>query len=329
MTTVNIIHQHTIDPDQIRDILAKENIAIEQMVQGDPLEVHDTTNPCVHLMADPNGLSITEEQQLLSQLTHRFVAAEMAITAQSVFSSTLIGMKNQTLHIFIPDQKDILGNLSFVLSQFTSDRSAESNAKEITPVIETKPSTTGINISQNHTAAPRQDTTPRGWKKVIESLGGVLDTDTWIGITPELTKPAPVRNILEQAGKRAIVRFENKKEYIAYGYPNLSQSNAKVLLVGVQGRNIEIIALHRSPQKVGIVSANGCGWLPQKSLTELSEELTNRRPPKTDATVFAMDSRSLYYESAGTIFHWDGKKERNFGNPNQALSSLLLQWSQQ
>ena len=326
MTTVNIIHQHTIQEDQLRSILEQGNITIHELSQGNPLELKEGTYPCIHLLEDPKGLSIQEERQLLEQLSHRFVAAETAITAQSIFSSILIGMNNQTLHIFIPDQKAILGNLSFVLSQFTqSDKAKQVEQEEKKEEIQKA----GIHVSQTLSHPPTKEPTPNGWKGVIESLGGTIDTETWTGITPELTKPAPVRNILEQAGKRATVRFANQKDYTVYGYPNLSATNAKVLLVGADGGNIEVIALHRSPQKVGIVSSKGCGWLPQKSLIELSEEITNRRPPKTDATVFAIDSRSLYYESAGTIFHWDGKRERNFGNPNQALSSLLLQWSQQ
>ena len=325
MTTVNIIHQHTIQEDQLRSILEQGNISINELSQGNPLELKDGAYPCIHLLEDSKGLSIQEERQLLDQLSHRFVAAETAITAQSIFSSILIGMNNQTLHIFIPDQNPMLGNLSFVLSQFRQPAETE----QLEPKEQEKSPKTGIQISQTQSTAPVPKATPHGWQEVIESLGGTLDTETWTGITPELTKPAPVRNILEQAGKRAIVRFANQKNYTAYGYPNLSAANAKVLLVGADGGNIEIIALHRGPQKVGVVSSKGCGWLPQKSLIALSKEITNRIPPKTDATVFAIDSRSLYYESAGTIFHWDGKRERNFGNPNQALSSLLLQWSQQ
>ncbi|MAA80168.1 MAG: hypothetical protein CL916_13020 [Deltaproteobacteria bacterium] len=329
MTTVNIIHHTTVNLDQIQTILAQGKITINQISQGNPLEITDGDHPCIHLLSDSRGLSIQEENSLTQQLTHRFIGAETAITAQSIFSSILIGMSNQTLHIFIPNQKTILGNLSFVLSQFHPIQSEESTHDISQAQVKEEPQESGIHVSQTHISPPVPTSSPRGWQEVIKSLGGTLDTDSWTGITPELKKPAPVRNILEQAGKRAIVRFENKKEYTVYGYPNLSQSNAKVLLIGADGGNIEIIALHRSPQKVGIVSTHGCGWLPQKSLTELSKEITNRPPPKTDATVFAIDSRSLYYESAGTIFHWDGKKERNFGNPNQALSSLLLQWSQQ
>ena len=324
MTTVNLVHQHAIDTDQIQAVLEQGNITIRHILQGNPMDVEEGAHPCIHLLANPKGLSIQEKQSLIQKLTYRFSAAETALTAQSIFASILIGMSDQTLHVFIPNHKTILENLSLVLSQFTPDQPQDTKQA----AVNTESPTSGIHVSQIQTSTPVSKT-PRGWKNVIESLGGTLDTDTWTGVTPELTKPAPVRNILEQAGKRAMVRFENKKEYTAYGYPNLSQTNAKVLLIGANGGNIEIIALHRSPEKVGVVSANGCGWLPQKSLTELSDEITKRRPPKTDATVFAIDSRSLYYESAGTIFHWDGKKERNMGSPNQALSSLLLQWSQQ
>ena len=90
---------------------------------------------------------------------------------------------------------------------------------------------------------------PRGWKEIIEHLGGTLDTNTWTGVTPELTKPAPVRNILEQAGKRALVRFENKNHIPSMVIPIFPKPNAKVLLVGADGGQIEIIALHRSPKK--------------------------------------------------------------------------------
>lgn len=324
MNTVNIIlhEDHTSRQDQLRAILSAGNITIDQLTTGNPFEITDSLHPCIHIVASPIGISIQEETQIMTTLSHRFVAAEIAITAQSIFSNVLVGMYKNNLHLFIPLNETIMGNLSFLLSQFSpkTTSSAPKEEEEDTPK-------NGINISQMPSTAPLIKPTPSGWREVIKTLGGTIDTETWADIN--LNKPAPVRNILEQAGTRALVRFENRPDYTLYGYPNFSASNAKVLLVGTQGGQLDIIALHRAPQKVGIVCAYGCDWLPKNSLSDLCKEITGRFPPKTDATVFAIDSRSMYYESAGTIYHWDGKRERNFGNPNQALSSLLLQWSQQ
>ena len=325
MTIANIIYHkdYASREEEIRTLLASGNISVDQMKQGDPTQLSESQHPCIHILANPMGLSTQEEQMLVGQLSHRFLGAETAMTAQSIFSQILIGLHNQTLHLFIPFNKTLLGNLSFVLSQISNQEPiSEPSIKKL----DSAPTKAGMQVSQIQFPAPSTDTKPTGWQEIVNSLGGTIDMDTWTDIS--VRKPAPVRNILEQAGKRAIVRFENQAEYTAYGYPNLSQSNAKVLLIGSQGGHLNIIALHRAPQKVGVVSPYGCRWLPKTSLMELSKEITGRFPPKTDATVFAIDSRSMYYESAGTIYQWDGKKERNVGNPNQALSTLLLQWSQ-
>ena len=60
MTTVNLIHQHTIQADQLRSILAQGNISINEISQGDPLHIEDGTYPCIHLLEDAKGLSIQE-----------------------------------------------------------------------------------------------------------------------------------------------------------------------------------------------------------------------------------------------------------------------------
>ena len=81
---------------------------------------------------------------------------------------------------------------------------------------------------------------------------------------------------------------------------------------------------------MGVFSRVGLEWLPKKqsNITEFCTQITGRKCPRTDVTLFALDSSCVYYETKGTIYQWDGKKERNVGNPNQSLASLMLQWSQ-
>jgi len=346
MNSIDIIYDQTLHPlqDRIRAQVEQGDLYINQIEPGNCLALGQHAHPCLHIFAHPYGLSNTEHKELCIQLEFRFRAAELALNAHSIYTQILVGMAHGTIHIFIPNNEVLLTNLGFIINQLVSippipqcspavhlesttnatpDPTAAPSAQS-----EKSPTAKAQQISLSQIADTTQETALSVWESILNEMGGSIDATAWTEITPELQRIAPVRNVLEQAGERKICRFQNGQNYTLYGYPNLEQRNAKVLLVGAIHGKIEIIALHRAPNKVGVVSSQGCGWLPQKNLEDLSKEYTGAKAPQTESTIFAVDSRSIYYESSGTVFHWDGKRERNFGTPNQTLASLILQWSQ-
>ena len=330
MYTVDIIHDSntSFSQDSIRKILERSNIIVKNITTGDPLEITNADHTCIHVLSSSYGLRTAERDNLESQLSHRFIAAEIALTAQNMFVQILIGLHDGTIHIFTPYNETILANIGLLCNQMPSSQTTSSiTSPSVISTTRKQQPTFGIEV-ENITSETPSKPESSSWEDIITSLHGSIDQETWADITPELKKPAPVRNILEQAGTRKHVRFDNGTTYTLYGYPNLTQANAKIILIGTQNGHIEIIPLHRAPQKIGVVSPFGCGWLPKADIITLAQERTGRNPPKTDVTLFALDSRALYYESAGSVYYWDGKKEQNFGSPNQALASLLLQWSQ-
>ena len=336
MKTIDIIYAQSLQPyeENIRTKIEQNGLNINRIEPGNPFSVSPSSYPCLHIVPNSHGVNNQEHKQLCALLDFRFRAAEMAINAHNIYTQVLIGMAQDTIHVFVPNDDTLLVNLSFVINQITAIENTSLQTPQHTvaaPKIASSPETKkdsvqSVRVSQIASEeAPKTDSI---WEELLLQMGGSIDHDTWTDITPEPKRIAPVRNVLEQAGVRKKCHFSNGSPYTLYAYPDFQTRNAKVLLIGAKNGQIEIIALHRAPQKVGVVSAYGCGWLPQKSLLEISKEYTGRKAPKSDATVFALDSRSIYYVHDGTVYHWDGKRERNFGTPNQTLASLVLQWSQ-
>jgi len=336
MTTIDIIYDQSIQPyeEHIRAQIEQHGLTIHQIAPGNPLSVAPSSYPCIHIVSNSYGINNQEHLQLCALLDFRFRAAELALNAHSIYTQILIGMAQQSIHVFVPNNDTLLVNLGFVINQIaaTDDNALHTHTNATpTPKIDSPPEASKeanhtIRVSQIASEEPPK--TGSIWEELLLQMGGHIDHDAWADIPPELHRIAPVRNVLEQAGTRKKCTFTNGSEYTLFAYPDFQTHNAKVLLIGTKNSQIEIIALHRSPQKVGVVSAYGCGWLPQKNLLELSKEYTGKKSPTSNATIFALDSRSMYYVSDGTVYHWDGKRERNFGTPNQTLASLVLQWSQ-
>ena len=335
MTTITITTppNHTFDP-----------ITLQSIIQGD-IEVHEivereaalsfpqnASHTHVHLLAQPYGLTQQEIKTLLEDFSYRFASAEFLLDAHAVFSQSFVGQHNNTIHIFVSHNKNTLANLASLLKQIPHDLpsiSSPTSSEQAAPLKENATLVKGISLEQTPSSEePKEKELVHSWQEALQQLGGTLDEASWVPIN--LQKPPAVRNVLEKANSRAKVLFSNGKEYTLYGYPNLEHRNSKVLLVGTEGSHIEILALHRAPQKVGVFSRFGLDWLPKvdSDIQEFCKKETGRKAPRENITLFAIDRTCIYYEQNGTVYQWDGKKERNFGSPNQSLASLLLQWSQ-
>ena len=170
--------------------------------------------------------------------------------------------------------------------------------------------------------------TPPGWRKGLETLGGVLRKGAWVELPEALERVAPVQNVLDSAGEQGEVRTPEGRVWAAYGFPDLERPASKVLLVRPGEPYAEIVALHRAPRLVGLV-AEGDGVLPSADLdpTALCVERTGRPAPNW-GSLFAVEADAVYLLRDQKVWRWDGRKETELGRPTQALATLLLQWSQ-
>jgi hypothetical protein len=170
--------------------------------------------------------------------------------------------------------------------------------------------------------------TPPGWRKGLEALGGALRKGAWVELPAALERVAPVQNVLDSAGEHGEVRTPDGRVWAAYGFPDLERPASKVLLVRVGEPMAEILALHRWPRLVGLVT-EGEGVLPSADLdpAALCIERTGRPAPNW-GSLFAVEADAVYLLRDQKVWRWDGRKETELGRPTQALASLLLQWSQ-
>ncbi|RME25783.1 MAG: hypothetical protein D6798_08155 [Deltaproteobacteria bacterium] len=183
-------------------------------------------------------------------------------------------------------------------------------------------------------AAPRPDadepTAGRsGWQAGLAAIGGQLDRDRWPPLPAVFSRVAPARNVLETAGERATCVLPDGRRLPIFGWPDLRRSHSKVLLVAEGEPLAEVVALHRHPRQVGVVSEGGAGLLPgaDSDLDSIARERTGSPPPDF-GTLFALEGGTVYYRRNGRIWSWDGSRERDEGSPTQAFASLLLRWSQ-
>jgi hypothetical protein len=169
----------------------------------------------------------------------------------------------------------------------------------------------------------------RGWKRAVYDLRGELVWGEWPALPEVLEKVAPVMNVLHTAGERALLKLEDGREYIVYGWPDLRRPNSRAVAIRDGQPLGEIVALHRYPVMTGVsVSGRGGMLLPRTYDVETAcKQVTGRSPDFVDGYLFAAQGDSVWFERDGAVFKWDGRKETNDGSPKQVLASLLLHWS--
>jgi hypothetical protein len=139
---------------------------------------------------------------------------------------------------------------------------------------------------------------------------------------------AAVVDVFNSAGERAVVRFEGRDAYAAYGFPDLVRAGSKVLLVREAAPYAEIVALHRWPRRVGLCG-EGEGILPPADLEpSIAAEERTGDPGRLEGALLAVESEAVWVEGGRKARRWDG---RRLGEPmpvSTALGSLVLDWSQ-
>jgi len=168
----------------------------------------------------------------------------------------------------------------------------------------------------------------RGWKRAVYDLEGELVRGKSPDTPQNLENFAPFMEILHQAGERARLDLPSGVTYDLYGFPDLQRANSKVIAVGWGEPLAEVIALHRYPVQAGLSIQEARGIMPRRDspIRDIALAVTGRAPPDTSGELFAVDHDAIYVQRGKWIFKWDGRRERQEGNPRQTLVTLALGW---
>ena len=173
--------------------------------------------------------------------------------------------------------------------------------------------------------AEQEPASVAGWRGALSALGLELRSAPPPALPSALTHNAAARNVLDAAGQRALARSRHQPDCGLYGYPDLLRPGSKVLLVGQADPYGAVLALHRHPHIVGLAAAPGMPD-PGADMDALIQRITGR-PWKRAGTLFALEPSCVHLLSEGSVWRWDGRRERDEGPPASALASLLLHWS--
>ncbi|MFT7521442.1 MAG: molybdenum cofactor biosynthesis protein B [Kiritimatiellia bacterium] len=168
----------------------------------------------------------------------------------------------------------------------------------------------------------------RGWKRAVYDLELEIIRGEYPDMPEVIEKFAPVRNLLEQAGEYAQIKFPNKNRMTIYGFPDLQRPNSKVIAVGWGEPMAEIIALHRYPTQVGLCIEEERGLMPGRDtdIASICETVTGRAPPNTSGELFAVSHDTVWIQRGTRVYSWDGRREKDDGNAKQALASMVIDW---
>ena len=171
--------------------------------------------------------------------------------------------------------------------------------------------------------APEQETP--AWHHQLTALGGTLDREGRVELPPSIAKSAPVLEVLNSAGERAVVDLRGER-YGIYGWPDLRRPESKVLLVGPGEPVGEVLALHRMPARVGVCRRGGGLLHSTGRLGRTALEVTGQDYPE-EGRLFAVDAEQILAREGELVYAWDGKRRTRQGSMQATLASLLLSWS--
>jgi hypothetical protein len=178
--------------------------------------------------------------------------------------------------------------------------------------------------------APAQAVEEIGWLRTVKLWGGQVLRDTREPLPEELERLAPVMEVLHGAGDFGTLVTSGGRRWALFGYPDLLRPSSKVLAVRSGSPLVHVLAVHRWPVETGTCTDDELGPTPARSqpTASVAERLVGRRPEDGAGPLFAVSGDALWFERGRKIARWDGRRETDQGTPNQALASLVLEWSQ-
>ncbi|MEQ1570658.1 MAG: hypothetical protein ABMA64_33830, partial [Myxococcota bacterium] len=180
----------------------------------------------------------------------------------------------------------------------------------------------GISGPADAAAPPR----PEGsWHAVVTAWGGSVSIEAREPVPESVERNAPVMDVLQRAGRSAVLTLPDGRKYSLWGFPDLVRPSSKVLAVRDAGDHPEVLALHRWPTETGTVVPGG--RVGAGDPNDVAERITGRRPPAPLGPLFAVTGGATLHQSGARVVRWDGRKDREEGNVKQSLASLVLDWS--
>lgn len=187
----------------------------------------------------------------------------------------------------------------------------------------------GVEMIGQGAARPQEEEIATGWRAGLRAIQGEIRRGTLGEIPEALERVAPVMDVLNAAGDRAVVRLPDGREYTAFGYPDLVRNGSKVLLVRDAEPYPEIVALHRWPRRVGVCAEGDDGIVPSADLDPSAVALDRTGAPYTGpGRLFAVEGGSIYVVDGKRVTTWDGREAAGGWPVSSALGTLLLHWSQ-
>lgn len=179
-------------------------------------------------------------------------------------------------------------------------------------------------------APPVVEDTDAGWLRTVKRWGAEVLRGVREPIPEEIERLAPVLDVLQRAGDFGALVMPDGRRFALYGYPDLLRPSSKVLAVAGTGGIPHVLALHRWPAETGTCIDGDASLTPDRGQrTEVvAERLTSRAPSGEPGPLFAVSGEAVWFERGRKIARWDGRKETDQGTPNQALATLVLEWSQ-
>lgn len=316
--------------EQINRMAKERSILI--LVAGDRLEVP----PEVH--------------DFISNLPLRSFPAIPSILAQlsthpaSAFTQSYAGRIGQSLFLCVPQQLELITGLIGVIesgADLVQNKKKPLSKTVIgqSSIVSNAPKGKQSSRKEKNTNSPRvkvENSTPKtvpptptaaGWNAAMKTLKLSLDIES-APLPEELASIPAAFAVFEQAGVRkyAVDPYGNK--FGVFGFPDLHSPSSKVLIVRPGAPYPEIIALHRSPFKTGMVPTQHSGYLVSNTDTveEIAKGITKRKA--SGDRIIAIESNAVYIQRNLDVIRWDGRRERDMGTVRQAIASLILQWSQ-
>ncbi len=200
------------------------------------------------------------------------------------------------------------------------------------PVIPPPPGISAAQIQAADTRRQEPDLAT-GWRAAVRELKAELKINQDVVPPDSVSRLASVRDVLWAAGERGTLTLPGGRQYLAFGYPDLSRNTSKVILVsGESGGLPEIVALHRWPRRVGICP-EGEGLLPSVTSdpVAVSVERCGRAAP-AEGRLFAVEGSAVYLireiDGRDRVAQWDGRRLGGWEPPGSLLGTLSLFWSQ-
>ncbi len=318
----------------------EEALHLQLTEHGYTLTDSTQANVLICMGTDLQGFDSQALQQLESQITERFLGAELFLLARAFpFARIRVGLNsNQQLLIATPldestlyrvirllDQYKRLSDVNYEQSMggFTDLPSVEMPDKEYTASQGTSDFQNGLGESNPMAVAHSTQRSADGWREKLE-LWHLRPCDTKFTVPPELSH-AGIQQVLNSTTQVESRQDPMGQVYGLYGFPDLLRPNAKVLLVTPDGG---VVALHRK-QNTTILSplVEDLIFSIKQPFPKWASEVIDRTIPQ--GLPFALEGTRVYVSNTDNTIYSASTNQacKAEGPTNSVIASLILQWA--